>query len=75
MMKDKLYKYNHKALYYITRKAVTCMLAFIGLSVAVAVPTTINLLTTAPSKGLAEGNSSMVEPVEEVSSESELSFE
>lgn len=45
MMKDKLYKNNHKTFYYLSRKAVLSVAIFLGLAVAVAVPTTVNLLS------------------------------
>ena len=63
MMKNKLYKYNHKAFYYIARKTLFTTALILGLSVAVGLPTTINLLTTHPSPGLAEGNSSEMSEV------------
>jgi len=54
MMKDKLYKYNHKAFYYVSRKALFIAVLFSGLTVAVGVPTTLNMLTINPAKGLAD---------------------
>ena len=68
MMKDKLYKYHHKAFYYIARKALFSVSIFIAVGIAVAVPTTINLLTTPPTKGLAEGQNE-VEKTEEENNE------
>lgn len=77
MMKDKLYKYNHKAFYYIARKALFTTAIFAGLFVAVAVPTTINLLTTAPTRGLAEGEdvSEVVEENSELDQQQEYSLQ
>ena len=60
MMKNKLTKTYHKAFYYIARKTLFVGAFIICLSAAIAVPTTINVLTTAPSKGLAEGETSEV---------------
>ena len=57
-MKDKLYKTNHKTMYYVGRKALLSLVLFLGLGVAVGIPTTINVLTSEPTQGLAEGNSS-----------------
>lgn len=64
MMKNKLVKYNHKAPYYIMRKIGFCAILFFCLSATVVVPTTINLLTTNPSIGLAEGESSEITETE-----------
>lgn len=75
MMKNKLTKYNHKAFYYIARKTLFVAAFFVFLSAAVAVPTTINVLTTAPSKGLAEGEVlEVVEQSEEESQDELLSY-
>jgi len=72
MMKNKLTKYNHKAFYYIARKTLFIAVFFVCLSAAVAVPTTINVLTTAPSRGLAEGETSEVIESEQEESQDEL---
>ena len=53
MMKDKLYKTNHKTMYYVVRKAALTCSVFLGLAVAIGVPTTVNLLVTQPHTGEA----------------------
>ena len=57
-MKDKLYKTNHKTMYYVAKNTLLSFSIFLGAAVAVAIPTTINLLTTEPTKIKAEENSS-----------------
>ncbi len=48
MMKDKLYKNNHKTMYYVTKKTLLSMFVFLGLSAAIGIPTTLNVLSTEP---------------------------
>jgi len=54
MMKDKLYKYNHKRFYYLARKLLVVFSVCVGLGTAIAVPTTINYFSTETRTGLAE---------------------
>ena len=49
MMKDKLYKNNHKRMYYVMRKTLLSLAVFVGVATAVAIPTTLNVLRTEPT--------------------------
>ena len=53
-MKDKLYKNNHKTMYYVTKKTLLSMFVFLGLSAAIGIPTTLNVLSTEPNTLKAE---------------------
>ena len=53
-MKDKLYKNNHHTLYYVTKKTLLSMLVFVGLSAAIGIPTTLNVLSSDPKSLKAE---------------------
>ena len=50
-MKDKLYKNNHHTMYYVAKKTLVSVSVFLGLGAAVAIPTTLNVLSSEP-KGL-----------------------
>lgn len=54
MMKDKLYKNNHHTMYYVTKKTLLSCAVFIGLSAAIGIPTTLNVLSTEPKSLKAE---------------------
>ena len=54
MMKDKLYKNNHHTMYYVTKKALLSCAVFIGLSAAIGIPTTLNVLSSEPKSLIAE---------------------
>jgi len=54
MMKDKLYKNNHHTLYYAARKTLLSMFVFLGLSAAIGIPTTLNVLSAEPKSLKAE---------------------
>ena len=53
-MKDKLYKNNHHTMYYVTKKTLLSCAVFIGLSAAIGIPTTLNVLSTEPKSLKAE---------------------
>ena len=57
-MKDKLYKTNHKAFYYIARKTLVSFAFIIGFGISVAIPTTINFISSDPKAGNAQDVSS-----------------
>ncbi len=70
MMKDKLYKNNHKTMYYVTKKTLLSMFVFLGLSAAIGIPTTLNVLSTEPTNLKAE-EVEVVESSEEVNEDLE----
>lgn len=69
-MKDKLYKNNHKTMYYVTKKTLLSMFVFLGLSAAIGIPTTLNVLSTEPTNLKAE-EVEVVESSEEVNEDLE----
>ena len=54
MMKDKLYKNNHKTMYYVAKKTLLSAFVFLGLGAAIGIPTTLNVLSTEPTSLKAE---------------------
>ena len=54
MMKDKLYKTNHKTAYYVMKKTLVSFAIFLGVGMAVGIPTTLNVLSTEPTSLKAE---------------------
>ena len=70
MMKDKLYKNNHKTMYYVAKKTLLSVFVFLGLGAAIGIPTTLNVLSTEPKSLKAEE----VEKVE-LSEEQDLDLE
>ena len=54
MMKDKLYKNNHKTAYYVVKRTLISFAIFLGVGVAVGIPTTLNVLSTEPKTLKAE---------------------
>jgi len=66
MMKDKLYKTNHKTAYYVMRKTLLSLAIFIAVGAAVGIPTTLNVLSLEP-KGLKAEEAEKVETSEESS--------
>lgn len=53
-MKDKLKKNNHHTLYYLGRKVALSFAIFASLGAAIAIPTTLNVLTSEPKTLKAE---------------------
>lgn len=58
MTKDKLVKFNHKAPYYRLRKFSISFAAFLGLSVSVALPVSIELANAKAENPHAQENTS-----------------
>lgn len=56
MMKDKLKKNNHYTLYYLSRKVALSFAIFAAFGAAVAIPTTLNVLSSEPKTLKAEEN-------------------
>ena len=54
MMKDKLTKTNHYTLYYLSRKVAVSCAIFVAFGAAIAIPTTLNVLTSEPKTLRAE---------------------
>ena len=54
MMKDKLYKNNHHTMYYVVKKTLLSVSVFLGLSAAIGIPTTLNVLSSEPKSLKAE---------------------
>ena len=54
MMKDKLYKTNHKTAYYVMKKTLVSFAIFLGVGMAVGIPTTLNVLSAEPKSLKAE---------------------
>lgn len=67
-MKDKLYKNNHKTAYYVVKRTLVSFAIFLGVGVAVGIPTTLNVLSTEP-KTLKAEEVNKVETSEEEDSE------
>ena len=68
MMKDKLYKTNHKTAYYVMKKTLVSFAIFLGVGMAVGIPTTLNVLSSEP-KTLKAEEGLKVETSEEETSE------
>ena len=69
-MKDKLYKNNHHTVYYATKRALISFAIVLGVGAAVAIPTTLNVLSSEP-KSLRAEEVEKVETSEETDSELE----
>ena len=67
-MKDKLYKTNHKTAYYVMKKTLVSFAIFLGVGMAVGIPTTLNVLSSEP-KTLKAEEGLKVETSEEETSE------
>ena len=68
MMKDKLYKTNHKTAYYVMKKTLVSFAIFLGVGMAVGIPTTLSVLSSEP-KTLKAEEGLKVETSEEETSE------
>ena len=68
MMKDKLYKTNHNTAYYVMKKTLVSFAIFLGVGMAVGIPTTLNVLSSEP-KTLKAEEGLKVETSEEETSE------
>ena len=64
VMKDKLYKSNHKGLYYKTRKALIASAIVLSVFTAVSVPTYINIKKAYQPERRELRNQQMAEVVE-----------